>query len=216
MFYNLFALQHLLTGELLLRKLLLRRILVLTLGHNLVLFAQHNLDVTWARHVWVDTTMGTVCSSAHLWSTVDLIKHKRVVIETIKTNLINKSQTYHDVLNNKTINIESLEVSIALGISEKLKQKLSTLLGPSTLGGAEGLTLSFATNATVKTTERNDFLLANHVLKVTLSAAERHSLDCLSSLAGVFEVHTQITSTCFARLCWILGFCLVASHRWFR
>lgn len=116
------------------------------------------------------------------------------------------------MLNNKPVDVQTLEVSVALGVSQKLEQKLGTLLGPASLGSAPCLALGLTTDASVETTEWDDFLLNNDVLEETLGTAKRHSLDGLSGLSGVLEVHPEIAASRLAGLGWVLGFRLVPRH----
>lgn len=81
---NLFVAHHLffLTLQLLLGQLLFRWWLIVDLGHNLFLLRNDQFDVAWRWHVWVDTTMCTVCAATKAWSTVDLVcKHTKVKLK---------------------------------------------------------------------------------------------------------------------------------------
>ena len=116
------------------------------------------------------------------------------------------------MLNNKPVDVETLEVSIALGVSQQLQQKLGALLGPATLRSAPGLALGLATDATVEATERDNLLLNNDVLEESLGTAKGHPLDGLSGLTSVLEVHTEVAAAGLAGLGGILGLRLVARH----
>lgn len=197
---NLLAVEKLLASHLLLRELLLGCIAILSLGDNQFLLTEHHFDVAWARHVGIDTTVSTVGSATHLWSSVDLLM-TQIEIEIINLGqIISCERTYHDVLNNKPVDVQTLEVSVALGVSQKLEQKLGTLLRPASLGGAPCLALGLTTDASIEATEWDDFLLNNDVLEETLSTAQGHSLDGLSGLTGVLEVHPEIAASRLAGL----------------
>ena len=55
------------------------------LSSYLFLFNKANFNVTWWRHVWINTTMGTVCSASHFGCTVHLnmIDHEVVSIKAL-------------------------------------------------------------------------------------------------------------------------------------
>ena len=69
-------------------------------------------------NVTVNSTVGTVCSSAHFRSTVDL-----------------------QMVNDKVFHIQALIFSVGFSVPQEIQKKLSALFGPSTLGGFELLGL---------------------------------------------------------------------------
>lgn len=71
---------------------------------------------------------------------------------------------YLNVIDDKTVDIETFEVSVWLGIPEELQQEFGRLLRPSSLCGAELLSLSTATDSTVEPAEWNALFLVNYVL----------------------------------------------------
>ena len=46
-----------------------------------------------------------------------------------------KNKMYLDVINNQSVNIETLDLSVGLGVLEEGEDGLARLLWPSTLGG---------------------------------------------------------------------------------
>jgi hypothetical protein len=87
---------------------------LLRLGNRLFTFRQDQFDVAWVGHVWVDTTVGTVCSAALLGSLVDL-----------------------DVLDNQVGGVETLGVGVGFGILEQADQEFGGLDWVAGLVGTE-------------------------------------------------------------------------------
>lgn len=162
----LFRTQHLLllALQLLLGQLLLCRLVVGGLGHDLLLLGEDDLDVAWRRHVGVDATVGTVRATTQALGTVHL-----------------------DVLDDQTISIQTLAVSVSLSVAQKLEQELGGLLGPATLCGLPLLGLGTATDATVETAEGNALLLLDDSLQEALGTTQWHALDGLSGLMCVLQ-----------------------------
>lgn len=71
---HLFAAHHLLllSLQLLLGQLLLRRLIISHLGHGVLLLEEHHLDVAGRRHVWIDATMRSIRTTTQTGSTVHL------------------------------------------------------------------------------------------------------------------------------------------------
>ena len=109
---------NLLLLELLLRDLLLLGLLTTT-GKCLLLLHEADLDVAGAAHVRIDPTVGPVCSTPHLGSTVNLklIVTKCSNLKFVMTNL--------DVLDDKVVGIQSLVLSIALSVLQQMKEEFS-------------------------------------------------------------------------------------------
>lgn len=93
--------------------------------------------------------------------------------------------THLNVVDDQTVNIQTLVVSVRLGVAQQLEQELGGLLGPTSLGGSPLLGLGASTDSTVEATERNALLVVGHVLQETLSTTQRHMLDGLGSFMGV-------------------------------
>merc|ERR1719360_238744 len=108
--------------------------LVINSNKRLFLLNQDHLNVAGRGHIGVDSTVGSVGTSAHLRSTVD-----------------------QNVINDQVF-------SIALGIPQHIEESLAGLGWPSTLGSFEGFALSVSTDAPIKPPERNDFLLSHYIL----------------------------------------------------
>lgn len=71
---GLFVSHHLLLLplQLLLWQLLLGWLVIGNLGDHFFFLRKNDLNVAWGRHVRVDTTVGTVCTTTQAWSAVDL------------------------------------------------------------------------------------------------------------------------------------------------
>lgn len=150
------------TLQLLLGELLLCGLIIGSLGDNLLLLGEDDLDVAWGRHVGVDATMGTVGATTQALSAVHL-----------------------NVIDDQTINIESSVVSIGLSVAQQLQQKLGGLLWPATLCGLPLLGLSATADATVETAEWHTLLLVDDSLQETLGTTQWHALDGLCGLVRV-------------------------------
>jgi len=50
------------------------------------------------------------------------------------------------------------------------------------------------------------------IVEVSNCFRKVHSIDCLSSFTGVFEVHTEVRSACFGGFGWVDRGCCVADH----
>lgn len=72
--------------------------------------------------------------------------------------------------------------------------------------------LSFSSNTTVESLERDDFFVFHDVLEVLDGTAQWHVLNGMSDLSGVLEVHSQVGAARFNRLGRVLRFSRIASH----
>jgi len=162
----LFRTQHLLllALQLLLGELLLGGLVVGGLGDDLLLLGEDDLDVARRRHVGVDATMGTVRAATQALSAVHL-----------------------DVVDDQAVGIQTLAVSVGLGVAEELQQELGGLLGPATLRGLPLLGLGTTTDSAVEATEGHALLLVDDGLQVALGTAQGHALDGLGGLMCVLE-----------------------------
>lgn len=149
-------------------------------------------------------------------------------------------RTHLDVIDDQTVNVQTLVVGVRLGVAQQLQQELGRLLGPASLGGAPLLGLRASADTTVEATERYALLVVGHVLQETLSATQRHVLDGLGCLVCVLyciepsddtsckhydrtkttttrrgtylEMHTQMRAARLARLGGVVWFVRVATH----
>lgn len=110
----------------------------------------------------IDTTMGTVGTSALMGSLVDL-----------------------DVLDFKKLLVQTFALGVGSQVGKKIFQNLGTLDGPATLGGTELFSLSATTYTTMEAAERNTALVINDILKIFNSLEEVHSTENSSSLKSV-------------------------------
>jgi len=147
---------------------------------NLLAFGQDEFDVAWVGHVWVDTTVGTVCSATLLGGLVDL-----------------------DVLDDKVAGIETLGIRVCLSVLEKTEQKLSGLYWPSSAGNTELLALRSATSSSSVSSHWDGLLVLLDVLEELYSALQFPSVDSLCCLSGVLEGDTQVRSTRTSGLRWV-------------
>ena len=117
-----------------------------------------------------------------------------------------------NVFNDKVVSIESLVLSIALGILQEMKKEFSRLQWPPSLSCTVNIGLSVATNTSHESSEGHDLLVGNHVLQILGCTVQGHGLDSLGCLPGVLEVHPQVGPLSFGRLRGIIRFNSVATH----
>lgn len=150
---------------------------LLGLLDNLLTLSQDELDVARARHVGVDTTVGTVCPSALLGGLVDL-----------------------DVLDNQSTSVETLGIGVGLSVLEEVEDVLGGLDGPAGSGDTELLALSSAAGTASVAAHGNGLLVALDVLKELNSTLEFPAVDGLGGLTGVLEGDTEVGTASAGRL----------------
>ena len=136
----------------------------ITVGNDLALLSNDELDVRRRGLVGVDTTVSTVSAAAHLGGLVDL-----------------------DVRDNKLINVEGLSSSVGLNVLEEIEEELAALLGPATERLTVLLSLRSTTGTIAIAGEGNNILVSKDVLEVNLSLLEVHAGDSSSGLTGVLQ-----------------------------
>jgi len=132
---------------------------------------QDQLDVGRRGHEGIDSAVGTVGSATELGGTVHL-----------------------DVRNVQRVDIETLNLGIALGVLEEIKEESARLLGPSALTTTDVvlLSLSSAAGVTLVSSEGHGILVLDDVVQEPLSLLERKPLDGLGRLTSVLEVNTEV------------------------
>jgi len=116
---------------------------LLRLGNRLFTFRQDQFDVAWVGHVWVDTTVGTVCSAALLGCLVHL-----------------------DALDNQVGSIETLGIGVGLGVLEQAEKELGGLDWVTRFGNTELLALSASTSASSISSHRDSCLQFLDILEI--------------------------------------------------
>lgn len=162
---------------------------VRSLLDNFFTLGEDELDVARVGHVGVDTTVGTVGSSAALGGLVDL-----------------------NVLDDEVAGVEALGVGVGLSVLQKTEELLGGLDGPASLGDTEFLALGSATSASGISAHRNGLLVVDDVLEVDESALELPSVDGLGSFPSVLEADTQIGAPGAGALCVGDRLCGVTDH----
>jgi hypothetical protein len=127
------------------------------------------LDVARVGHVGVDTTVGTVGASPTLGGLVDL-----------------------DVLDNKGTGVETLGVSVGLGVLEEVGEEVSGLDGPAGAADTPLLALSSTASAASVSAHGDDLGLVLDVVEELEGALKLHALDGLGGLTGVLEADTEV------------------------
>ena len=127
--------------------------------------------MAWGRHVGVDSTVGSVRSSPSLLGLVHL-----------------------DVRNEQRVHVKSLDLGVALGVSQQVQQDLNALLRPPSLsvGGSFVLCLRGSSDTAAEPPEHDHALVVEDVLQVLFSLVQTHSLDSHGGLASVLEVNAQV------------------------
>merc|ERR1719411_303049 len=133
-------------------------------GKSLLFFNQTHFNVAWRRHVWIDTTMSPISSSAHFRCAVHL-----------------------NMIDDQMIGIQTLVFGIGFGVFQQVQQEFGGFLRPSTLGSSMNFGLGMTTNTTHESTKGNNFLLFDDVFQVSGSMMKRHLLNGLSRFSGVLE-----------------------------
>jgi hypothetical protein len=136
----------------------------ITVGNDLSLLGDNELDVGRRRAVSVDTTVSAVGTATHLGGLVDL-----------------------DVGDNKLLNVHGVGVGVSLGVLEEIEKELAGLKRPATLGDTVLLGLGSTTDTTVVAGEGDDVLVSDDVLEVELSLLEVHAGDSSGGLTGVLK-----------------------------
>ena len=154
---------------------------LLALRHGLGFLGNNELDVARAGHVRSDTTVGTVGTTAHFGGFVDLYMGEEQLFDI---------QTIDRILR------------VRLRVSEKVKEVLARLHGPSDLvtRSVVKLTLSMATATSHISLERNRSFFHENVFQILDGFQEVHSLDGLTDRMALLEVNTQVGSASFAAL----------------
>merc|ERR1740117_712646 len=101
------------------------------------------------------------------------------------------------------VSIEILEISVGFCIPQKIKDDLTGLDWPTTLGHLEGLCLWCAANASSVLPEGNALLLLENGMKILLSILEVHALDRQGDVPRVLVVNAQIHTHGLASLAWV-------------
>ena len=148
----------------------------LGLGNTGLLFTQNDLNVARAAHIRGNTTMSTVGAATLLRGTIDL-----------------------NVLDDESLQIQSLGFGITLGILKQGRQKLGRLLWPTSLCHAPNLSLCATTNTTLEATEGNTLLLLLDILQKLLCLGQGHVLEGHGGFTGVFEMDAQVLTAGLAR-----------------
>merc|ERR1712032_2641 len=151
------------------------------------LLGQGEFHVARAAHVGVDSTVGSVGPPSSLLGLVDL-----------------------DVRNVKVVDVQALDLGVALGVAQQVQENLDSLLWPSTLavGGTLVLGLGGSADAAAESAEDDHALVLKNVLEVLLGLVQTHLLDGHGTFACVLEVNTQVASASLGRLgcvCWFSG-----------
>mmetsp|Transcript_32591 Transcript_32591/g.81038 ORF Transcript_32591/g.81038 Transcript_32591/m.81038 type:complete len:260 (-) Transcript_32591:41-820(-) len=168
------------------------RLLLLGPGDLPVLLREDQLDVARRAHVRVDAAVRTVGAPALLAGRVHL-----------------------NVGDLELVDVEALDLRVALGVAEQVEQEHNALLRPARLAGRrerEVLRLRSAPDATVEVGEGDRLLVVEHVLEVLLRLLERHATDRLRGLVRVLEVHVQVRAARLARLSRVLRLPRVLAH----
>lgn len=92
-----------------------------------------------------------------------------------------------NVVDDKTIDVESSVVGVALCVPEKLEQEFGGFLGPTTLSCAKLFSLGTSANTAIESTEWDALFVFNYILQVLLCPAERHVLDGSCRLMGILK-----------------------------
>lgn len=91
------------------------------------------------------------------------------------------------MVNHQSVDVQSLVVSVGLGVLQQLKKEFGGLLWPATDGSSPCLSLGSAADTAVEAAEGNALLMLSNVLEETLSATKSHTFDSKCCLACVLQ-----------------------------
>lgn len=151
-----------------------------SLGNGLLVLSDNELNVRRRRLVGVHSTVGSVSSSSHLGSLVDL-----------------------DVGDLQLGHVQALGLGVGLDILQQVLDVVDRLGGPSSLLDTPLLTLGGSSDGVVESSERNGSLVVQHLVQVFLGLLEVPAVDGLGGLSGVLERHSQVSTTSGGRLGWV-------------
>lgn len=109
---------------------------------------------------------------------------------------LGKSSSYShlNVVDDQSVDVQTLVVSIGLGVLQQLEEKVGGFLWPATDGSSPCLGLGSAANTAVETAEGNALLLLGDVLQEALSATEGHAFDRKRCLACVLQKRLKMSA----------------------
>ena len=141
-------------------------------------------------HVGTSATVGTVGTTAHAGSLIDL-----------------------DVGDDELVGIKTLLGGVGLGVLQEGHHGDDGLTGPATLGHAgEFLSLGGAADLAVVALEGNAAGLGEDLAVVLLGLAEGHALDGVGGLEGVLEVASEVGDLSEGGLALLAGTTRVGNH----
>lgn len=115
-------------------------------------------------------------------------------MSTVGTSTATDGTLDDNVVDEATLNIKSLNLSICSQVDEELTDGLDGLLWPPTEGGVlELLDLSVARNTTGEAGVWDDLFLFSTVLKVLDGSVELKPLNSLCYVVGVLEVNAEVS-----------------------
>jgi len=159
------------------------------LGNSSGLLEAVELDVAVAAQVWGDATMGSVGSS----TSVD-------------------SSLADGVVDDASVNIESLGLGVGAQVDEHLADGLDGLLGPSTEGGLLGNGVDLGVSGTTVPYKGDNFPVLEAVLKVADSFVKLKALDGAADVVAVLVVSSEVSNSAFSGFSGFGGLSGVLNH----
>jgi len=159
------------------------------LSNVLILLSAVEFDVTVAREVRADTTMGSVGSSTAGNSALD-----------------------NNVRDDTGISVKLVGLSVGSEVDEELTNGVNRLLWPSTLGVLELFGLCVTSDTTSVPSEGDDLFLLEAVVHVLDGSVQLHSLGGTGDFVSVLVVSTQVGDSALSRFSGIGRLSTVLNH----
>ena len=126
-------------------------------------------NVAVGGEVWTDATVGSVGSSTSLDGSLD-----------------------DDVVDNASVSIESLGLSVSFEVDKEFLNSLASLLWPATEWQSVYLSLGSSSNASRVLSEWNDCGVSNNSVHVLDSCVDFHALAETSNFITILVVRSQV------------------------
>lgn len=112
---------------------------------------------------------------------------------------------YQNVVDDQSVDIQTLVFGVAFGVLQQLKQEVGGFLWPTSLSCSPLFGLSASADTTVEVTVWNTFLLVNDIFQESLCTSEWHFLDGLGGFMGILWIkQTNKKYYSWSRFLWCL------------
>jgi len=133
-------------------------------------------------------------------------------VGTVSTSATRDGSLADGVVNNASVDVESLALSVGSEILEEFADSEEGLLGPSSESVLEFLSLGVSANTTSVNSEWNDRSVLETSVHVVDSFIELQSLACVGNIVSVLVVSSQIRNSAFGGFGGFCGLSGVLAH----